>query len=151
MENARDIKNKFGSDALKQTYSQPRVQDIMPSVYSQALKIQEHNPKVGPVGDVVKSIAIPLGSKGGIWGGAAAGATAASVEGLKHSSATWNKEIQGIMPSKPTGLPTPGGVSVNFAEVTWDSGDWPFVPLYALTYPSGSGTVARLAQEGGVQ
>jgi len=153
MENVRNIYNHFGSDALKETFNRPQFQDFMPSVREQAVKIKEWNPKVETVMTPIVGQGIGALGKGNWQVGlpfTAGGAFSSS------SAKKWNQDIVNIMNVIPSISPRtsnigPGGVSIDFAEVRWDDGDWPFVALYALAYRSDVNTPSEVGREEGAK
>ena len=152
IEELRHIRNEHGTGALGQTLSTPQYQDLMPSVHDQGIKIKEWNPRAGAVAAGVRGAG--FGTAGGAavgqqWHVSAIGAGVGSIgAGFESSSNKWNNDIDSIMNAMPTISPINrrnnlGGVSIDFAEVLWDDGDWPFLALYALAYSAEAATAGE--------
>jgi tetratricopeptide (TPR) repeat protein len=141
--------------------------DITPKAYGTFTKIDPTNKTADAIGSGLISIGTSIGVNsayrpGGIGdnllqAGVGGGLFASGV-GIKSSANKWNSAIpqlkdalQPILSFNSVNLTAPGGVRIDFRQVRWDDGDWPFVALYALAYRSDVNTPGEVGIEGGAK
>jgi tetratricopeptide (TPR) repeat protein len=92
-------------------------------------------------GTIVSSMNRPGGITDNLMQAGIGGGLLGSGTAIQSSTNKWNASVPQLKSAlQPTlnlnsiYLNGPGGVQIDFQEVRWDEGDWPFVALYGLAY-----------------
>lgn len=101
-------------------------------------------------GTIVNSTTRPGGITDNLLQAGIGGGLLASGTGIRSSANKWNAaipQLKSILQPKlnlnSNYLGGPGGVDIDFQEVRWDEGDWPFVAMYGLAYWSNIGKPSK--------